>query len=329
MTLHVGHVRMLRLAGTLRRAGKVLSDDGLAAEWRSVDAVKAAAETPIERAFSEILDRQESAALEVLRRDHSALDLKVDTELVSIGALLLDAVTWAEDLDATVRPLLLATLQEGYRAGALRIDADLAFQTTGRSLAVLEDIVGKVQGTTETTQAELGRIVKAGLEDGADVDEIASRIAAQFTDWKDWRAKLVAQTSVTPTFAVAQQDAFLDGGVTTNRWLTQRDGDVRPEHDALDGEEVEVGQPFSNGLAYPQEPNCRCDVLPVLDTAEKSAPVERHAARNAYIRKEYDRRVRKSGELRDIVLGDLSEGEVQGHKYALSVRQVRRIVDER
>lgn len=320
MPLHVGHVRMLRLAGAFRQAGKALSDDGLAAEWQAVDAVKATAEEPIARAFAAILDEQEAAVMARVRGRKAEGDVLRE-------AVLIDLDAWARTIDERVRPFLLSAMEAGFRTGALRINADLAFETTTRSLAVLEDVIGKVQGTTATTRELLADIVQQGLEDGVGVDEIASRISAHFADWKGWRAKLVAQTSVTPTFAVAQQDAFLDGGVTTNRWLSQRDNDVRPEHQDLDGEEVAVGENFSNGLAYPQEPNCRCDVLPVLSEGEKSTNTSFVQRRNAHLRTRYQEEIADRYGERSEIIEELRTGSFEGKPYALAWDTCRKACD--
>lgn len=48
-------------------------------------------------------------------------------------------------------------------------------------------------------------------------------------------------------------------------WISQRDDRVRDEHAQLDGEIVLLDNQFSNGLDYPQEPNCRCAIVPVLE----------------------------------------------------------------
>lgn len=75
--------------------------------------------------------------------------------------------------------------------------------------------------------------------------------------------------------------AFLDADLEKHFWTTQRDQFVREEHQALEGETVAIGEPFSNGLRFPgdtengspdQVCNCRCDVAPVIPgVTERSA----------------------------------------------------------
>jgi uncharacterized protein with gpF-like domain len=132
-----------------------------------------------------------------------------------------------------------------------------------------------------------------------------------------------------------------------------RDGDTRDAHDEADGQEVGTDEDFAVGgeaLRFPADPagsagntiNCRCSVLPIIPaerstdrsakrtSSSSTSKRERHAARNAWIRSEYDRRVDAGrGESRDVVLDELQTGTVGGEAYAISRRQVRRIVDER
>jgi len=43
-------------------------------------------------------------------------------------------------------------------------------------------------------------------------------------------------------------------------WVAVMDDKTRDEHAAMDGEERPIGVPFSNGLMYPNEINCRCQI---------------------------------------------------------------------
>ena len=62
-------------------------------------------------------------------------------------------------------------------------------------------------------------------------------------------------------------------------WLATLDLRTRHSHRQLDGEKVEVGKKFSNGLRYPADPNgsyaeimnCRCTLIAALDGIEDGA----------------------------------------------------------
>lgn len=62
-------------------------------------------------------------------------------------------------------------------------------------------------------------------------------------------------------------------------WLATLDHRTRHSHRRLDGERVEVGEKFSNGLKYPGDPdggrgseiyNCRCTLVPVVEGVDQS-----------------------------------------------------------
>lgn len=296
--MHLGHVRMLALSGAVFRAGKArglrLSEDGLRAAWQAVDAVKAQAEEPVAAAYARILQDQEAAVLAAWERvgpdqveahrqgvAEKGYDLdgmmdaireagalppavkRARPEDVVFGDLVYDVGAWLAAMEDEIGPLLRDAIEEGFRTGALRIGQDVEFRMTARAEDELARVVGLVKDSSATTRDEIGGIVRRGLESGSSVDEIAAALKERFEDWQGWRARTVAQTSVTSTFEAGQQAAWEEAGVARNRWLSQRDGKVRPSHAEIDGEEVAVGEAFSNGLTHPSEPNCRCSLLPV------------------------------------------------------------------
>lgn len=274
--IHLGHVRMLRLSGAVFAARKALTEDGLRAAWAAVDAVKAAAEKPVASAYARILRRQEAAVLAAWERVGPG-QVEANRETVKrgpddpsvLGGLVFDVGAWLSEMEDEIGPLAADALREGFASGALRIGQDVAFRLTPRAEEELERVVGLVKGTNETTRDSIGRVIRAGMERRATVDEIAADLRATFDDWQDWRARLVAQTSVTSVYEVGAQECWKEAGVARNRWLSMRDGRVRESHISMDGEEVAVGESFSNGLTHPSEPNCRCTLLPVGFTDEE------------------------------------------------------------
>jgi SPP1 gp7 family putative phage head morphogenesis protein len=92
----------------------------------------------------------------------------------------------------------------------------------------------------------------------------------------DARADRIARTETIKANNGARTEEMKNNGIEKHIWLSSRDSAVRDSHQSLDGDEVEVGQPFSNGLAFPgdhatsgQRPaaevvNCRCTTIPVV-----------------------------------------------------------------
>ena len=341
--MHVGHARFLRYTGALRATAQALSDEALAAEWKSVDAAKTASEPALREPYAALLREQRIAVLtrwrvggaRVIeaetgpappqkRGDPRSSEEPPDDRKARLGALILDVEEWLEGIEAEFGPTLAAVLQGGFETGRIRTGVlELAFELTPRAQAALAEGVAMIQGTVETTQKLLGGIIERGLEEGADVDAISDAISAAFSDWTETRAQTVARTEATRAFEAGQLDAYHKADMGGKRWLSQRDGDVRPEHDALDGEEVGLDEAFSNGLQYPSEPNCRCTTLPVPKRpAPKAQPVARpwREVRDEAIRTAYPALREEEGQV--AALATLAE------RYNVSERTVRRALWE-
>jgi len=87
-----------------------------------------------------------------------------------------------------------------------------------------------------------------------------------------WQALRIARTETTIAMNTATNQAGIDSGVLIKKeWISAGDGNERPSHRELNGDSVELGQQFSNGLMYPGDPsgaadeiiNCRCTFLQV------------------------------------------------------------------
>ena len=117
----------------------------------------------------------------------------------------------------------------------------------------------------DTTLEKLTKTIAEGLEAGEGITELTSRIKSVYQEFSDYRAETIARTESTAVnnegFLTAYQQSKV---VNSMEWIATHDARVRPEHLAMDGEIVEVGKNFSNGLPYPQEPNCRCVISPVI-----------------------------------------------------------------
>lgn len=107
----------------------------------------------------------------------------------------------------------------------------------------------------------------------ASLDELKDALGT----WvKNYQAMRIAQTTVTKTTTVAQQEAWKsfnkrrnDGKTIEQMWLSERDNKVRPMHVMRDGMQREIGKDFDGspgpGLSgIPEDDiNCRCVLIPV------------------------------------------------------------------
>jgi DNA-binding Lrp family transcriptional regulator len=89
-------------------------------------------------------------------------------------------------------------------------------------------------------------------------------IKVTLDDSSEDRARLVARTETASIQSEAAKITYRENGVKRWTWIWSRSGYER--HQPLDGETVEVGEPFSDGQIQPgDEPNCMCSIAPTVD----------------------------------------------------------------
>ena len=122
-----------------------------------------------------------------------------------------------------------------------------------------------IKSISDTTKEALRQTLKEGIELGESIPKLAERIEVVYEDAKGYRATLIARTENITAHNNGALNGYRQSEVCEKKeWKTAGDDRVRPEHIAMDGETVLLDEPFSNGLMYPSEPNCRCCILPVL-----------------------------------------------------------------
>lgn len=127
----------------------------------------------------------------------------------------------------------------------------------------------------ETARRTVTKIVRESIESNSSVKEAAEKLKNAIKEIKQLGAKsagTIARTEIASISSRARYAAFTStSDVQGLEWLSARDELVRHGH-GIDGERVETGSNFSNGLRYPLDPrgsarnviNCRCTVLPIF-----------------------------------------------------------------
>jgi hypothetical protein len=120
---------------------------------------------------------------------------------------------------------------------------------------------------------KVSRWVDEQTASGASTAEIVRRLGTDSPLSPD-KATFVANTELTAGVNGGLVAGMEAAGIAVKRWVSQRDGRVRPDHVATDGQTVPVGQDFNVGgwpASAPGDPrlpigeraNCRCSVVDV------------------------------------------------------------------
>lgn len=132
---------------------------------------------------------------------------------------------------------------------------------------------------TATSERQIKRIVRRGIQQGLPNKEIAKQITTA-TTFSQARAMRIAQTETTKAINTATNQAYLEFQEAEKvkvmkEWISSRDADVRPLHaDLDDGDPIPVQDDFEiEGYSAPSpasfgdgamDINCRCTIAPVI-----------------------------------------------------------------
>ncbi len=274
MTL--GHLRTLQFCGRLRARGHALKSSLLDDEWEAVDAAKRRAEAEVAEAVRPVLAAARADAAAALE------STKADTPAALTGAVFdLEALLLA--LLADISPAVAEAARAGFASGALRLEAaDLVFDADRAPVRdTIARLLEKVEGVPETLRSRLDTVIRDGLASGLTRAELAAAVREAAPELARAQAEAIAETTGTGAFEAGQLDAFREADADAKRWLSQRDKVVREAHDAADGQEVGLDEPFVVGgeeLMHPGDPDgsvgnvarCRCTSLPVIRAKAKT-----------------------------------------------------------
>lgn len=139
-----------------------------------------------------------------------------------------------------------------------------------------------IKDSCDTLKDEVAKIAQ---DNAGDVDAIAKNISEKFDRITPSRAATIARTTVRAQSTVVQNETVKQLNKRepdANKqfvmvWLTQRDSDVRPSHEELDGKYIDIGEDWTQynsgitkGPGIGSDPaeviNCRCVQRPTRKT---------------------------------------------------------------
>lgn len=142
-------------------------------------------------------------------------------------------------------------------------------------------VATKVTQINRTTESQIRRIIRSGIDEGLGVDKIGTNIRTMAAPMSALRAHIIARTEThTAANFGAQEAAELTGLDMKREWVSSMDDRTRDtgdaDHVAADGQVVGMKEPFQvsgEALMFPGDPsgsaanviNCRCSVVFIYD----------------------------------------------------------------
>ncbi|MCK9482690.1 MAG: phage portal protein [Bacteroidia bacterium] len=193
---------------------------------------------------------------------------------------LFDLEKWVKILTLNTNPITSKFIKAVFRRSAKDINESIVLTDYEKQIAKLSknttDKITTSLGTIEQElQREIAKIVEINPTASKQelLDIFKEKLSYKFKDvFSESRSKLIAQTTTTYTSGQGQKLVWNSKGYAF-MWLTQRDGVVRPSHDAMDGTLAGEDGLFNvngdrmetpgGGSVASENVNCRCYGLPV------------------------------------------------------------------
>lgn len=168
--------------------------------------------------------------------------------------------------------------------------------------------------------------ITQGIIQGEGIDQITERLTDALITTNENRMRTFARTGMTGAQNAGRQkqmeDAEDEGIRLKKRWVATLDDRTRDTHQELDGQEVDVNEPFEvDGMEimYPGDPNaepelvynCRCSMIEIYEG------IDRKTVRRAYYDEddeEYEEGKRKSYMVEDMTYNEWKEWKEHGRK---------------
>lgn len=178
-----------------------------------------------------------------------------------------DADRWDRELADDLEPVLVAQATKRARRTLRRIGVDADEYDVDRTRAYLRAMAeGKARAANNVTYRQLRAALDGDLEEGAE----GSTPRGVFDKAETDRADVQGASWSTAVAAWGSMEAVRQGAPdrrATKTWVVTS-SNPRPEHAAMAGETVPMGEEFSNGAQYPGDQtltpdescNCQCQV---------------------------------------------------------------------
>lgn len=185
---------------------------------------------------------------------------------------------WAFVLENAARPFIEGAMIEGAADSirdiehALGVTVGLDLDVNNPRIAAI--INDKLQKFSFEVDDETMKLLKAefteALKEGDSIPLIRKRVEKVFGFTSKVRTERIARTEIIGAHNAGNFEAMIESGVVeTKKWIATRDSRTRDTHRAIDGQVVDVGKRFSNGLRFPGDwggalsefINCRCTMV--------------------------------------------------------------------
>lgn len=241
--------------------------------WKRIDEKKTELEN---KEMTEIRRMYDRFKVESINNLNEARQSRQDDFVVMVDEIMSEAEL-KEIIESSLRPEIIELIKAGFENAQDFVASDVVYsQSNPKVRDAIQAVLKNHFKIAETVHENLSKVVNELVSQKADFQDIVDTVQEFYPQEFAARGRTTAQTLTTNSFESGQQLLFEEAGIKTERWVSQRDGKVRPTHVNADGQEIKVSDTFQVGnskLRYPGDPTgeskevigCRCTVFPVVD----------------------------------------------------------------
>lgn len=240
--------------------------------WRAWVARTTPHEDAIARTTRDLFRRQERSVLDTLNERSTRSPEGTALEPFDRGK-------WVKTFRLAIRPAIQTAVNDIGQAALDDLALGLSFDVLDPNVirAMEQQAQRFAVQVNQTTWDRLRGSLAEGITAGEGTDDLAKRVRAVMGTRIRSDAEAIARTETTTAASTGTQASWRQSGVVSGkRWLAALDDRTRETHVAAHGQTVGLEEDFSVGGATGQGPgnmssaaesvNCRCSMLPVLDT---------------------------------------------------------------
>lgn len=166
-----------------------------------------------------------------------------------------------ERMIVQITPIFQNTIKDAGNMASSFINSTIEYEIDKE---ILFNRVNKLKDINQTVFSQLKTEIGVGINAGETLDDISKRIKKVYK-FADNRSKTIARTETANLINEASLKVYQTQGVKYKEWVTVGDENVRDScMMAASQGPIKVGKTFANGLEYPQEVNCRCCTVPII-----------------------------------------------------------------
>lgn len=275
----------------------VKSDEEREAHWRTIISRTDPREAKYKHILTDLFTDQE-------QRVQAEVDQGVAKKAVTTGKTKATSPVAVEDLVVRDSDIFATTTMdfirsvieaEGIQQIQSIVDQGIFYMQSAEVQKYLKkEGVKYVKALNEETAEQLRDTLAEGVSNQESISQLKARVTKVYDDAKGYRAERIARSEVLRATNFATEEAYKQSKVVEKKeWLTAHDERTCPWCAPMDGKAIELKEVFyeqgdtvtgtndkgkkvylnigvSNISHPPLHPNCRCTLVPVISTDEKS-----------------------------------------------------------